>query len=220
MSEEISKFRKKSPYEHFVNSIKAILAGIPLPGAGTVATLIDDYIPRSSEIALERFLHELDERVKKLEDRINVVTMDKDDFAELFKSCYVGVIKTTQQEKVKIFAALFVNMMLKEDDPDKALYSELDHFARAMDSLSIGALHVMIRIYELCPDVKQCRTNFSNIYQSFSAMVPALVMSLIQELNSLHLVEVTAPTVRVNHYDNYSIELTFLGRNFVQRYAK
>ncbi len=78
---------------------------------------------------------------------MNGDTVTKEEFAELLKSCLVGVAKTTQEEKIKVFAAILANMILKEGDPDEATYSELDHLVRAMDDLSIGALRVMGRVY-------------------------------------------------------------------------
>lgn len=217
MSDNLPRLPEKSPVDHVINSIKAICATIP--GGGGIATLIDDYIPKSTEKALYVFVSELKDRLEKLESRVEIGAVNEDEFAELFKSCYVGVIKTTQQKKIKVFAAMFANTMLKEGDPDKASYSELDHFVRAMDSLSIGALRVMTEIYRRCSSSAQNRTDFSNISSSFPDISPSLVMGLISELNSLHLVQVTIPTVRTVNYGNYPVELTDLGRKFVERYA-
>lgn len=217
MSDNLPELPKKSPVDHVVNSIKAICATIP--GGGGIATLIDDYIPKSTEKALYVFVSELKDRIAGLENRVEIGSMDEDEFAELFKSCYVGVIKTTQEEKLKVFAAIFANIMLKQGDPDKAPYSELDHIVRAMDSLSIGALHVMVEVYRRCSNNRRSRTDFANISSSFSDMPPSLLMGLVTELNSQHLVQITVPTVRLENYANYALELTDLGRNFVERYA-
>ena len=48
----------------------------------------------------------------------------------------------------------------------------------------------------------------------------AELMGLVQELNSLHLIEVTVPLARTENHGNYAVELTLLGRKFVERYAK
>ena len=109
---------------------------------------------------------------------------------------------------------------LEDGDPDKAPYSELDHFVRAINNLCVGALKVMARVYQLCSNDRQSRTTFSSVYEAFADMIPALVMGLLQELNSLHLVEITVPGVKTEQYGNYPIELTLLGRRFVERYTQ
>ena len=192
-----------------------------IPFTGGIASLIDEYVPKSGEKSLSVFLSELDNRVKILEERIDLETVNKDEFAKFTKSCYWGVVKTTQEEKIKIFAAMFTNLLLKDDDPDKASYSELDHFVRAMDTVSIGALRVIMQLSILCNDPKQNRLDFTSLYQGYAEEIPpALYMSLLQELNSLYIVEITVPSVKVDTFNNYVVELTYLGNKFIERYCR
>lgn len=217
MSDNLPQQPKQSPIDHVMNSIKAVFATMPFGGG--IATLIDDYVPKSTEKALYGFIAELKNRVEKLEGRIEIDSINEDEFAELFKSCYVGVIKTTQEQKLKVFAGIFANILLKEGDPDKAPYSELDHIVRAMDNLSIGALYAMVEVYQRCGRKSQGRTDFKQISSSFTQMSPSLLMGLLNELNSQHFVQITIPSVRLEDYANYAVELTGLGCSFVKKYA-
>ena len=46
--------------------------------------------PRSQK-SIDRALEFLRSRLEELDDRIDVEAVDKDDFAELFKSCYLSI---------------------------------------------------------------------------------------------------------------------------------
>ena len=214
----LSVISKKSSFDHIVNTIKAIFSSLPF--AGGIATLIEDYIPKSTENSLNNFLSDLKDHLERLEGRIEIEFLNKDEFAELFKSCYLGVVRTTQRNKIKIFSRMVANILLKEGDIEKVSYSELDHLVRAMDNLSIGALRILIIIYKHCSETKDHRFNFLNINSKIPDLDPSLIMGLISELNSTNLVHMTGvPGVRTPDYANYPIELTELGSRFVERFA-
>jgi len=219
MSEDLPSISKKSPRDHIVNVVKATLAALPV--AGAIASLIDDYIPKSTEVSLNNFIVDLKNRLEALGNRIEVEMINKDEFAELFISCYQGVVRTRQQDKIKIFARILANILLKEGDAEKVTYSELDHLVRAMDNISVGALRVLAAIFSYSSKISSGnRLNFSDISSIIKDLDPSLIMGLLNELNSVNLIHMPgAPMVRERDYANYPIELTELGRRFVEKFA-
>ena len=155
-----------------------------------------------------------------LENKIDLGAVNKDEFAEMFKSCYIGIVRTTQEDKIRIFSKMFANIILKESEPEKLPYTELDHLVRALNNISIGALHTLIIIYQDIKTRKNMRFNFSGIQSKDPEQDSALLMGLLNELNSVNLIHmIGVPSVRTPDYGNYSMEFTQLGRRFVERFA-
>jgi hypothetical protein len=75
----------KSAKDHVVALIKAGLHLCPHIG-GSIASLIDDYVPSSTERSIETAIELLREQLTSLEGRIDVDAVNKDDFSELFLS--------------------------------------------------------------------------------------------------------------------------------------
>ena len=85
---------KKSKSDHTLALVKASLSAIPVVG-GSIASLVGDYIPSSTERSIDRALELLRNRLEELGDRIDVGAVNKDDFAELFKrGLYTKVMKS------------------------------------------------------------------------------------------------------------------------------
>jgi len=74
--------------------VKAALNAIPVVG-GAIASLTSDYVPLSTQKSIERATELLRSHLTRLEERLDAEAVDKDEFAELFKSCYHAIIRTT-----------------------------------------------------------------------------------------------------------------------------
>ena len=210
--------QKKTAQDHIINVVKAGFATVPF--CGGIATLIDDYVPKSTEQSINKFIEEVGQEIKRLENKIDLGAVNKDEFAEMFKSCYIGIVRTTQEDKIRIFSKMFANIILKESEPEKLPYTELDHLVRALNNISIGALHTLIIIYQDIKTRKNMRFNFSGIQSKDPEQDSALLMGLLNELNSVNLIHmIGVPSVRTPDYGNYSMEFTQLGRRFVERFA-
>jgi hypothetical protein len=214
---------KKTASDHALAIIKAGLAAVPVWG-GPLASLIADYIPFSTQRRIEDAVNMLTERLKSLEGRIDVDAVDREDFAELFKSCYLQIVRSHHEEKLKAATSLIANVLLKDEDADKLTYDELDHFARCLDALSTGAVRVLGALFDLAQkEPGNTRPGTANLFATDSILLqrsmpdihPSLLDGLTAELRALHLVELPASWGGAP-LGKYPIELTPLGFNFVK----
>ncbi len=223
--------------DHALIAIKAALNVVPHVG-GVLASLIGDYVPLSTQRSIEKSILLLREQLEKLQDRVDLETVNKDEFADLFKSSYLAIVRTTNEEKLRAAAAILANLFLKPGDSDKLPYTELDHFVRCLDQLSIGAITALGVVYNLgkknapptypegdirlsleaLRSVHGIRLDFRVVHAEMSDMDPSLLMGLLGELNAANLIHLPGvPTIRTPDFGNYPIELTALGIRFVER---
>ena len=106
---------------------------------------------------------------------------------------------------------LLANLLLQENDPERLSYTELDHFAHSLDSLSIGAIRTLGEVHRMSSSGIGM---FSD--QSFRFNFEDLQRRLVGELNAMNLVHLAGvPSIRTSEYGNYPIELTPLGTRFL-----
>ena len=201
----------KRPFDHALAVVKAVLHLTHFGGA--IASLVDDYIPSATERDLKKTLEFFGERMTSLEGRVvDVDNVNKDEFAELFKSCLLIGERTHREEKLHAAANILANLLLRAGDPAKSSYEELDHLVRCVDALSIGAITVLGAARRLADSPgTQGRINFDQLHPQFSEMEPSLLMSLASELNALNLLHITEPGIQMPDYGNYALALTPIG---------
>lgn len=215
----------KQASDHALSVIKAGLSAVPFVG-GPIASLISDYIPNATERSIRLAIDELKQYISFLEDRIDPNSVDKDEFSELFKSCYLVIIRTHQQEKRSAAVRLIANILLRDGDSDKLTYTELDHFVHCLNTLSIGAVKVLGHIVEVVRrsnprDLEKISVsiNFQDIKSETPEIAPDLLMGLIGELAGGNLLHIpSAPGIRTADYANYPVELTPIGGKFALRF--
>lgn len=215
---------KKTKSEHALLLSKAGISGIPCIG-GPIASLISDYVPTSTQKSVETAIELLKRKLERLEDRIDPNNVNKDEFAELFKSCYLTIVRTHQKSKLNAAAALISNILLKKGDSERLSYTELDHFVRCLDTLSIGAIEVLGHAFNISKKTTKGKLSFNSIRINFDELQnymldiePSLLMGLVWELSSMNLLHFPgAPAIKTKNYGNYSFELTPLGMRFVVR---
>src|SRR5258708_1844090 len=95
----------KDPKDHALAVIKASLNLIPSVG-GALASLIGDYVPTSTQRSIEKTMELLGEKLTSLEGRIDVEAVNKEDFSELVKACYLVVVRSHRVEKLHASASL------------------------------------------------------------------------------------------------------------------
>ena len=211
----------KPPSEHALALIKAGISGVPVVG-GPIASLIGDYIPTATQRSIEQTMEMLKDRLEKLENRIDPGAVNKDEFSELFKTCYYTAVRTHQESKLRAVVALLENLLLKENDPEKLSYTELDHFARCIEVLSVGAIEVLGYVVKVGRQRDRKKfgnqpvsLDFQDVQNCVPRMDPDLLMGLLGELNAYHLVHlIGSPNVRTKNYGNYPLEIPPIGCRF------
>lgn len=211
----------KTPSDHALAVIKAGIAAVPMFG-GSIASLIGDYVPSSTHRQVQLFVQALGERLRELEDRLDPEAVDKEEFAEMFKSAYLLVLRTHKEQKRRAATNLLANLLLRPGDPDKLSYTELDHFARSLDLLSSGALEILGKVAALRKSQahrqfpEAYRTTVGGLASHFPEVDPSLVLGLVAELTALNLLaHPQLPSIRTENSTNVPIELTPLGNRFI-----
>ena len=142
-----------SAKDHALAIIKAGINLIPLVG-GPIASLIGDYVPTSTQAVIERSTELLAQKLDALKDRIDVEAVNKDDFSELFKSCYLVIVRTNREQKLQAATAILANLLLRPADPAKSSYEELEHVPPELNSVGFPGrsgwhiLSALIRFWE------------------------------------------------------------------------
>jgi hypothetical protein len=206
----------KSKGDHVLAVIKAGISAAPVFG-GPIASLIGDYIPTSTQKRAEEATRLLAERLEELGDRLDANAVDKEEFAELFKSCYLIAVRSRKTERLRIAANLMANMLLRPDDAEKMQYEELDHFAKCAETLSIGALRVLGIAYRLAAEERNKSVRLAHLVLQTNGWEEALVEGLAAELAGWNLLDNSRQgTVRRDGFADYPIWLTPLGTRFVE----
>jgi hypothetical protein len=213
---------RHSKKDHTLAAIKASLNLIPVVG-GALASLIGDYVPMSTQTAIERTTRLLSEKLDSLQGRIDVGAVNKEDFSELFKSCYLVIVRSNREEKLQAAAAILSNILLRPGDPAKSSYEELDHFVRCIDALSIGAISVLgaaRRIAETIGQGIQRSFQFNQLCSAFPTFDASLVMSLVSELSALNLLRTQEGGIRIQDHGEVLVEITPIGVRLVERFIE
>jgi hypothetical protein len=211
-----------TPKDHALAVVKAGLNLIPVVG-GAIASLVGDYVPSSTQRAIERAIELLGGKLDALGGRIDVEAVNKDDFSELFKSCYLVIVRSNREEKLHAAAAMLANMLLRPGDPNKSSYEELDHLIRCIDALSIGAISVLgaaHRIASTAGQGTQGHFQFDQLRNSFMQFDASLLMSLVSELRALNLLRVQEGAIRMPDHGEILLELTPIGVRLVERFIE
>lgn len=214
--------QRKSASDHALALIKAGMNAVPIVG-GPIASLIGDYLPMSTQRNIEKTVSFLGEKLNILEGRIDVELVDKDDFSELFKSCYLIVLRSHREEKLRAAANLLANMLLRPGDPSKASYEELDHLVRCLDGLSSGAISVLGAARHIAMSANsggQGRFHFSQLAISFPQFDSSLLMSLASELRGFNLLRVQEGDIRLPDHAELLLEVTPIGQRFIDRFIE
>ena len=210
--------------DHALIVIKAALNAVPIVG-GSIASLIGDYVPLSTQKSIEHSSELLASELARLKDRLNSEAVNKDEFSDLFKSCYLTIVRTSNEIKLRAAVAILVNLLLRDGDSEKLSYTELDHLTRCLESLSIGAIAAlgtavkMVKELNIQPDGEgNYRFNFEQLYTKSQLIESSLFMGFIGELSMYNLLRINGqPPIRTPQYGNHPLELTPLGKRFVER---
>jgi hypothetical protein len=186
--------------------------------------MLGDRLHAETQRAIYDCMHLLAIRLDQLEGRLDEAQIQNNDFLELFKSAYLVVIRSHKKERHIGAANLLANLLLKSDDSERLSYTQLDHFVRCLDNLSIGALECLAAIYEFGSRVNMQsgqrvqQISFRSIHNRLSHYAPDLLMGTVRELDAHNLVHLSgAPDIKTENYGNYPVYLSDIGVDFVEQ---
>ncbi|MGB2695558.1 MAG: hypothetical protein WBD55_10265 [Dehalococcoidia bacterium] len=120
LQEEAGQLERTPIGDHIHNVVTAGLNAVPFVG-GSLASLIDDYIPKRKEERIRDFLEKLAEEVDGVKDRLGAETSQyvrTDEFAYLLERAFRGAVEAYQEDKIRAYRAVLVNSLLP-DAPDE-----------------------------------------------------------------------------------------------------
>jgi hypothetical protein len=203
---------------------KAVVSAIPGVG-GSLASLME-FIPTATQRNDEKAIGFFRDKITEIETRIDVDAVDKDEFAELFKSCALVMARTHRDEKLHAAANILANLLLKAGDPAKVSYDELDHLIRCVDALSTGAISVLGAIRQVSVTrplgPQQEAFQFGQLREKLQ-MDASLLRSLVSELEGLHLVRVQETPIRgyaEAEYDGSHLDISPIGKRLIERFIE
>lgn len=202
---------------------KAGINLIPYVG-GTIASLIEDYVPTAKEGAKRKALEHLVEKVADIDSRIVKDAINKDDFADLYFKFEALAAKTNREDKLRTAANIFANSLLPPTEPNRSPYEELEHLMHCADALTSGAIAVLGASIKVKPPRHASQGDtpfgFKELHHMLPNMDPQVVMGSIAELRGLHLLNVTEGLIQSPEFEAYQFRVTPLGSRFADRFIE
>lgn len=193
------------------------------PAGAFLSTWVSARLQESTNESIDLSLRLLRARLERLEGRVADAIEDESETAELIKLWIWVASRSHHESKLRAAANLVANHLLKKSDRERLTFSETDLFMHSLDSLSVGALEVLLTAHELAkfetradPSRELVRVDFGRIHQRMPATDSSLLMGMIGELDRFNLLhKLGSPGVRQENYQNYPIEMTPLGWRLV-----
>jgi hypothetical protein len=113
----------------------------------------------------------LKEKVAALGDRVDSEVVNKEEFTELLRSSMQVCARTSREEKLRAAANILANQLLCPGDEAKSPYEELDHLARCLEALSLGAIAVLGAVRQIsatAPMLTQGHIHFDPLRYKFA----------------------------------------------------
>lgn len=108
------------------------------PATGTLATLIDEFIPSELNKRRDALLLKLEADLEKLQDKINKDVVSKPYFISIFLQSFKSAMATEQQEKIDCYRGIILNTLITQE-PN---IDEIQIMIRITDSLT--PLHIKL----------------------------------------------------------------------------
>jgi len=127
--------------DHVLNAIKASLNAVPIVG-GSIASLMDDYIPESRTTRYEQFTISLAQKLEEKADKLDADKVSTDEFAYLFVKVYENLKRDYQREKLIAYRNILVNSLAV--DINASLVERYLHLVEQLSALHLRVLSVFI----------------------------------------------------------------------------
>jgi hypothetical protein len=214
--------KKHRSIEHILNLLKAASSFNPV--AGSIASLITDYIPNQRQIRLEGFIKQLASDLEQFKGEVNDEYIKTQEFAFIFEKCFKGAMENYQQEKIQAFRAVLINSVGSKNTNQ----NEKEFFLSMIDRLSVIHLRVLFFLanpHQYLDDNSIPRTNVQGSFsQFFRQVMPDVQLDHIkivfQDLFSIGFINtdkgIFGTITASSGYDLLGDRLTPSGRSFIK----
>lgn len=221
---------KQSGTDHLLNTVKAALNAVPIVG-GSIASLMDDYIPESRQKRIEVFAQRLADELGGLQDKVKEDFVRTDEFAYLFTRVFNDVSREYQEDKLKAYRRILTNSLCL--DVDSILVERFLTLTEQLDTVHLKILSAYMSDEQNEPKLRvfDGREDYT-LLSVLSVLLPGLSEQMleagIRDLYNQGLVHTIPDTVtnparlRTEYatnlkYDPRHLErgLTWLGRRYV-----
>ncbi len=199
-------------------------------GLGFLSKVLKEVFPKHAEQAQQRAFDQIKRRLAEVEAQIDEQQAWTPEFYELFNDWSRITHQTAREEKIRAATNIVANALLRNCEPDKLPYDELDHFTRCVEHLSAGAIHVAGEAYALAAlnplgrkeklGTENRPVDFAGLTERLRDSDPDLLFGLLGDLHSYNIVHLRylngVHFGGSGKYAMYRIEITPLGCRFVR----
>lgn len=186
------------------------------PEAAPVLAGLAAYVGVDRAKFRKQVLEKLAERIAECEHRLDTEAITREGFAEIFSSVIETINKTDHQVKIDAAINVLENSLLKDGDADKIQFTELEFFAAAVSSLSIGSIHALGFVI-----TQERDTNRPNAPKPHAEQISThmrwhrdFAIAMIRELEKFHMVIMEETNMTYPGRRNAEVRSTSLGERF------
>lgn len=228
MSDEKSELAKQAQElgstkasDHIANIVKAALNAVPFVG-GSIASLIDDYIPESRQKRIEEFSSDLADEIERLEGSLNEAYVKTEAFAYLFTRVYQDVTRDYQQEKLVAYRNILINAL--RVDVDASIQERYLFLVEQLTALHLRVLSKFVSDQRNAIDLAELsQAMMGSLFQTLRTLLPDVSPDLIEScIFDLDQMGITAgvsnalmTTMTGHGATQLEGRLTGFGRNFL-----
>lgn len=194
----------------------ASIAALPLVG-GSLAFLLDKYIPEENRRRQNEFILQLSNDVERLKDKINVKNMETPEFRAIFMKLLSESIFEHREEKIGSFKNILLNVLFEDVDH----FDKADFFAHLVMDLLPDEIKILNVFYQLdvknikLPEDRGSKRDIRPILMNlFSESNVEFIQALLNDCMRYNLIS-GSPT-QTKKYGREGVFITELGTQFVQ----
>ena len=121
--------------------VKAAFNDVPLVG-GSIASLLDDFIPASRERRIREFAEGVASDLEQIKSQLKIKYVTTDEFAYLFTRVFQNLTRDYQQSKINAYRGLLVNSLRYDIDA-----SVVESYLKRVEDLTALHLDVLTCFY-------------------------------------------------------------------------
>lgn len=154
--------------------VKAAFNAVPVFG-GSIASLLDDFIPASREKRLREFAERVANDINTIQNLIDTDYVKSDEFAYLFTRVFQNVTRDYQQSKLNAYRNILVNSLKYNiDDSIKESYLKRVEDLTALHLDVLSCFHSDLRNQKILGDPRQYYGSFGDLGSTFRKLLPHL----------------------------------------------